>query len=65
VRTQVSETVSRDRMTFVAAQRKSTTTSLHHTTEPAVLPAEIGKLPDLSGYLKLASRPQWLRVQIP
>ena len=48
----------------MAAHRKSTTASLHHATEPAVLPAEIEQLPDLTGYLKLASRPQWMKVGV-
>ena len=30
--------------------------------EVAVMPSEIEQLPDLQGYLKLASRPEWLRV---
>jgi hypothetical protein len=64
VRTQVSQTLSRDGVSFIAPQRKSTTTSLHHTMEPAVLPAEIEQLPDLAGYLKLASRPEWVRVRV-
>jgi type IV secretory pathway TraG/TraD family ATPase VirD4 len=33
--------------------------------EDAVLPSEIEQLPDLSGYLKLATSPDWLRVEIP
>lgn len=64
VRTQVSETVSRDGVSFIAPRRKSTTTSLHHSTEPAVLPSEIEQLPDLWGYLKLASRPEWVKVSV-
>lgn len=44
VRTQVSETLSRDGVTFMAGQRASTTTSLRHSTEPAVLPAEIADM---------------------
>ena len=32
--------------------------------EAAVLPSQIEQLPDLAGYLKLASRPEWLRVQL-
>jgi hypothetical protein len=64
VRTQTSETISWDGLTFAARRRKSTTTSQHYSTEPAVLPAEIEQLPDLSGYLKLASRPEWLTVGI-
>ena len=31
--------------------------------EDAVLPSEIEQLPDLSGYLKLATSPDWLRVE--
>ncbi len=40
-------------------------TGEQHITEAAVLPSEIEQLPDLSGYLKLASSPSWQRVQIP
>jgi type IV secretory pathway TraG/TraD family ATPase VirD4 len=32
--------------------------------EDAVLPSEIEQLPDLSGYLKLATSPDWLRVEL-
>ena len=39
------------------------TTSHHHTMEDAVLPSEIEQLPDLTGFLKLASRPEWTRVR--
>ncbi|HUA88749.1 MAG TPA: type IV secretion system DNA-binding domain-containing protein [Steroidobacteraceae bacterium] len=39
--------------------------SEHHATEPAVMPAQIEQLPDLAGYLKLASDPRWRRVQVP
>lgn len=34
------------------------------TVEAAVMASEIGQLPDLAGYLKLASRPQWLQVAL-
>jgi hypothetical protein len=33
-------------------------------TEAAVLPAELEQLPDLSGYLKTAGWPVWLRVHV-
>jgi len=36
--------------------------SEHRSTEAAVLPSQIEQLPDLSGYLKLASRAEWQRV---
>lgn len=42
----------------------STSRADHHVTEPAVLPSEIEQLPDLSGYLKLASTPHWRRVRL-
>ena len=54
--TQVSQILSHD--------GGRSTTRLHHATEPAVLPAEIEQLPDLSGYLKLASRPEWVNVRV-
>jgi type IV secretion system coupling TraD/TrwB family protein len=38
------------------------TTSDQHTTEDAVLASEIEQLPDFTGFLKLASRPEWWRV---
>jgi len=34
------------------------------TVEAAVMASEIEQLPDLAGYLKLASRPQWLQVSL-
>jgi hypothetical protein len=42
----------------------STTISEQRAAENAVLPSEIKQLPDLSGYLKLASSPTWQRVQM-
>jgi type IV secretory pathway TraG/TraD family ATPase VirD4 len=45
--------------------RDSTNTSERNVIEEAVLPAEIEQLPDLVGYLKLASRPEWLQLQLP
>ncbi len=45
--------------------RSSQLTGQQHVTEPAVLPSEIEQLPYLSGYLKLASRPDWQRVTLP
>ena len=38
------------------------TTSEQHVTEEAVLPSEIEQLPDLQGYLKIASQQRWPRV---
>jgi Type IV secretion-system coupling protein DNA-binding domain len=36
--------------------------SFRHVTEPAVLASELEQLPDLQGYLKLASTRAWMRV---
>jgi hypothetical protein len=44
--------------------RRSTTVSEQHVTELAVLPAQLEQLPDLEGYLKIASAARWLRVRI-
>jgi hypothetical protein len=38
--------------------------SEHFNIEPAVLDSEIEQLPDLKGFLKLASRPEWRRVAL-
>jgi len=42
----------------------STTTSQHLKIEPAVMASEIERLPDLSGFLKLASVPDWQLVRL-
>jgi type IV secretory pathway TraG/TraD family ATPase VirD4 len=38
--------------------------SEHFNVEPAILPSQIEQLPDLTGYLKHASDPQWQRVRL-
>jgi Type IV secretion-system coupling protein DNA-binding domain len=40
------------------------TTNHQHTLEDAVLPSEIEQLPDLSGFLKIASGPEWIKVRL-
>ena len=42
----------------------SITESEHRQIEPAVMDSEIERLPDLAGFLKLASSPDWLRVNL-
>jgi hypothetical protein len=42
----------------------STTLSEHIGIEPAVMDSQIEQLPDLSGYLKFASVPNWQRVML-
>jgi type IV secretory pathway TraG/TraD family ATPase VirD4 len=44
--------------------KRSRSVSLQHVLESAVLPAEIEQLPDLHGYLKVASATEWLRLQV-
>jgi hypothetical protein len=44
--------------------RPSITESEHRQIEPAVMDSEIERLPDLAGFLKLASSPDWLRVSL-
>jgi Type IV secretion-system coupling protein DNA-binding domain len=34
------------------------------SVEPAVLPSQVEQLPDLAGYLKYASDPEWQRVRL-
>jgi type IV secretory pathway TraG/TraD family ATPase VirD4 len=61
----VRENVTRNRSGFMQKPHSSTSTSFQHVVESAVLPSEIEQLPDLVGYLKLASRPEWLYLRLP
>ena len=49
---------------FFSHGNASTSKSLQHVTESAVLPSEILQLPDLQGHLKFASRPEWIKAQL-
>lgn len=55
-------TISRTRA--AGAWRSSTTTSQHLQVETAVLASEIERLPDLAGFLKLASVADWHFVEL-
>jgi hypothetical protein len=55
-------TVSRSRR--VTELFGSVSHSEHRSVEPAVLPAQVEQLPDLAGYLKYASEPEWQRVRL-
>ena len=61
IRRQVSETRPLRMGGFL---HRTQTAGEHHVTEDAVMASEIEQLPDLSGFLKLASEPQWRRVDI-
>jgi type IV secretory pathway TraG/TraD family ATPase VirD4 len=49
---------------FRGGLRRSVQTTEQRLVEPAVLAAQIEQLPDLCGYLKIASSPVWHRVRI-
>jgi type IV secretory pathway TraG/TraD family ATPase VirD4 len=60
--------ISRSRPDGWGGSAKETrTTSHHHVTEDAVMASEIEQLPDLSGFLKIASTPYWqsVRIELP
>ncbi len=44
--------------------RRSTHVNEQYVTEAAVMASELEQLPDLSGYLKTASSPAWLKVSL-
>jgi type IV secretory pathway TraG/TraD family ATPase VirD4 len=57
------DSISRPRTLFgFLRQTRSVTHQI--ATEDAVMASEIEQLPDLSGFLKRASRPEWLRVRL-
>ena len=49
---------------FATPSRRTSSTTTRRDTEDAILASEIEQLPDLTGYLKLASKSQWLRVRL-
>lgn len=63
VRRQTSRGSDREGGFSFRGGRRSRNISDTHVTEAAVMPSQIEQLPDLSGYLKLASSPAWRRVE--
>jgi type IV secretory pathway TraG/TraD family ATPase VirD4 len=57
-------TKSRGGGVIFASNHRSVSTSLHQVTETAVMASEIEQLPDLQGFLKYASQPEWKRVRL-
>jgi hypothetical protein len=55
--------ITRSRTRRPGAWFSSTTNSEQVRIEPAVMSSEIERLPDLQGYLKIASRPDWHQVK--
>ena len=64
LRLQTSRGRDREAGLGLRGARRSTQTSEHHATEMALMPSELEQLPDLSGYLKLASSASWRRVSL-
>jgi type IV secretory pathway TraG/TraD family ATPase VirD4 len=62
IRRQTSRGRDREAGLAVRGARRSMQTSEQYATEMALMPSELEQLPDLSGYLKLASSPSWRRV---
>jgi len=63
-RRELSESVSRGGLLDLHASRRQHTRAERMHIEPAVLGAEIERLADFEGFLKLASRPEWWRVRV-
>jgi hypothetical protein len=62
IRRQISRGRDRDNLLTARGARRSTNISEQRLIETAVLPAELEQLPNLTGYLKTAASPVWLRV---
>jgi hypothetical protein len=64
-RRELRQQISRTRPTHLGGLlHQAHTIAEHRATEDAVMASEIEQLPDLSGFLKVASRPEWRRVTI-
>jgi type IV secretory pathway TraG/TraD family ATPase VirD4 len=64
VRRQTSRGSDRDRSFSMKGGRRSKNVSDQHVIEAAVMPSQIEQLPDLCGYMKSASSPEWRRVAL-
>jgi type IV secretory pathway TraG/TraD family ATPase VirD4 len=64
VRRQLSHGRDREGPFAARGSRRSTSASDQHVVEMAVMPSELEMLPDLSGYLKKASSPAWLKISM-
>jgi Type IV secretion-system coupling protein DNA-binding domain len=54
----------RDGALGLRGTRRSTQSSEQYATEAALMPSQLEQLPDLTGYLKLASSPSWQLVRL-
>jgi type IV secretory pathway TraG/TraD family ATPase VirD4 len=64
IRRQTSRGSDRENGWFSRGSRRSKNISEQHVTEQAVMASQIEQLPDLCGYLKLASSPAWRKVRL-
>jgi type IV secretory pathway TraG/TraD family ATPase VirD4 len=62
LRRQLSRGSDREAAFATRGARRSCSITEQYATEPAVMPSELERLPDLCGYLKRASSPSWLKV---
>jgi type IV secretory pathway TraG/TraD family ATPase VirD4 len=62
LRRQISRGSDREGLFARRGARRSKNTSEQRVTEAAVMPSEIEGLPDFSGYLKVASASEWVKV---
>ncbi len=65
LRRQVSRGSDREATLSVRGARRSRSVTEQKVTEPAVMASELEQLPDLCGYLKTSSSPQWVKVTFP
>lgn len=65
LRTEYSTSQSRSDLFSGNGGQTTDTASERRIIESAVLPSEVERLPDLSGFLKVPSLPHWLRVDLP
>ena len=63
-RRQVSRSSDHERVWSLPGGRRSVQVSNQLAIESALMPSEIEQLPDLTGYLKLASSPVWRRIRL-
>lgn len=61
IRPQVSRTSP---VSFFGSQHDTETQSDHYVTEDVIMASEIEQLPDLAGFLKVASRPEWRWITV-
>jgi len=63
LRRQISRGSDREHGWSSRGLRRSRNISEQHVTEAAVMPSELEQLPDLAGYFKGASSPEWHKVR--